>query len=88
MNNPANKHALTSMNSAYGCAKWLVAQGFTVLDIAVGRRNPRIEIQSCRSCSMLDGSVFIFERTAAGVRRNWVAIRFGCEVRWSEGGAA
>ncbi|MDO8414164.1 MAG: hypothetical protein Q7S51_10295 [Gallionellaceae bacterium] len=85
--NVLNDHALSSMDKAKGCAKWLAAQGYTVLAIAVGRRNPRIEIQACRHCSALEGAVFMHERTASGVRRNWVALRFDCEVRWTETGS-
>ncbi len=82
--NLLNEHAMNHMDKAKGCAKWLVAQGFTVLSVAVGRRNPRIEIQTCRRCSALEGAIFIYERTATGARRGWVAIRFDCEVRWTD----
>lgn len=83
-----NQHALGSMDKARACASWLIEQGFTVLTIAIGRRNPRIEIQASRRCAALDGAIFTHERTPAGVRRGWVAILGECEVRWSERGAA
>lgn len=84
----ANDHIIAGMDKAKGCAKWLIAQGFVVLAVSVGRRNPRIEIQACNRCSGLQGAVYFHERSAAGVRRGWVALRFDCEVRWSDGGAA
>lgn len=70
------------------CVKWLHLQGFEVLAVLVGTRNPRISVRTSPLCAQLDGAVRRFERAAQGERRYWVALRFDCEVRWAEGGAA
>lgn len=86
--NIVNDHVLSGMERADRCVKWLKAQGFTVFNVTVGRRNPRIEIQASRHCQALEGAVYISERTHLGAKRGWVAIRHGCEVRWTETGGA
>ena len=86
--NMLNEHVLHGMESADICVKWLKAQGFTVVNVLVGRRNPRIEIQNSQLCHALEGAVYIAERTSQGAKRGWVAIRHGCEVRWTETGGA
>ena len=66
------------------CVKWLKAQGFEVLTVQKGKRNPRITIRTSPLCEQLEGAVRMYERSAQGERRYWVAIRFDCEVRWTE----
>lgn len=66
------------------CAKWLKAQGFEVLCVQKGPRNPRITIRTSPLCDQLEGAVRMYERVGKTERRYWVAIRFGCEVRWTE----
>lgn len=79
----ANAHALESMERATNCARWLHAQGYTLLGIATGRRNPRIEIAACRMCAQLNGVVRMTERQYNHPAvHSMVAIYFGCEVRW------
>lgn len=89
-NNVLTDRVLLCMERAEQCVKWLKAQGFTVLGVRVGRRNPRIDIQSSGLCMRLEGAVYITERKNLGIKRGWVAIRHGCEVRWTTeiGGAA
>ena len=80
-----NIHILKTLDRAAQCANWLVAQGFEVLGVSVGRRNPRVEIAPTRLCEQLDGIVHMTERHFnLPTRRYWVAIRFGCEVRWAD----
>lgn len=66
------------------CAHWLHAQGFQVICAQAGGRNPRIIIGASLLCEQLEGAVRMYERGPQGERRYWVAIRFGCEVRWME----
>lgn len=81
-------HVGAGLTNAAQCADWLRAQGYTVLNVLVGSRNPRIEIAPSRRCAALEGAVFLTERHGGQTARQvWVAHRFGCEVRW-EGGAA
>lgn len=81
-------HITRCMHNAQHCANWLQAQGFEVIRVLVGDRNPKIEIAASPLCNRLEGAVYMTERHAGQItRRGWVAVRFGCEVRW-EGGAA
>ncbi|OHD24110.1 MAG: hypothetical protein A2Y38_12295 [Spirochaetes bacterium GWB1_59_5] len=66
------------------CVKWLQSQGFEVLGVQKGPRNPRVTIRTSLLCEQLEGAVRRFERSPQGEKRYWVAIRFGCEVRWTE----
>lgn len=80
-----NDHVMTGLDRATQCTRWLKSQGFTVLNVQVGRRNPRIEIVKARLCDSLDGVIYITERSIKDPsRRGWVAHRFGCEVRWAD----
>ena len=80
-----NTHVLKTLDRAIQCANWLVSQGFEVLSVQAGRRNPRIEIASSRLCEKLEGGVCMTERNLnQPTKRTWVAIRFGCEVRWND----
>ena len=66
------------------CAQWLHSQGFKLISAQSGTRNPRILIEPSSLCASLDGAVRRFERVGRVEKRYWVAIRFGCEVRWVE----
>lgn len=67
------------------CVKWLQAQGFEVLYVHKGPRNPRVNIRTSPLCEQLEGAVRMYERLhGKPAKRYWVAIRFGCEVRWTE----
>lgn len=66
------------------CVKWLKANGFEVLYVQHGPRNPRIIILSGPLCESLEGAVRRFERVGHVETRYWVAVRFGCEVRWTD----
>ena len=70
------------------CVNWLRAQGFEVVCAQYGVRNPRITIKHSPLCEQLEGAVRRFERVGQNEKHYWVAIRFECEVRWQEGGAA
>lgn len=72
---------------AYQCARWLRANGFEVLAVMGGLRQPRVVIKAGPLCDRLDGVVAAFERGPCGERRYRYAVRFGCMVEW-EGGAA
>lgn len=68
------------------CVEWLRHNGFEVRGVQIGARNPRVIIRSSPLCDQLDGAVFRFERIGLVKLHYWVAIRFGCEVRWLETG--
>lgn len=69
------------------CVKWLREQGIEVRGVVVCSRNPRIFIEHSPLCEQLEGAVRRFERIGLTKLYYWVAIRFGCEVRWMDGGA-
>lgn len=87
---PTRPAALQIAHAADRCVKWLRAQGFEVLAVQAAHlyRNPRITVRACPLCERLEGAVHRYDRTthngAKIERRYWVAIRFGCEVRWEE----
>lgn len=84
----SNRHVSNGLHTATRCVNWLKSQGFTVLNVTIGRRNPRIEIVASRLCNALEGAVCMTERGAQGQKQCWVANRFDCEVRWTESGVA
>jgi hypothetical protein len=84
-------HKLLALRPAYTqqtheqvkyCLSWLRAQGFTALGVEPNRRNPRIHIEPSPLCAKLEGIVRCYERTRMQETHYWVAIRFGCEIRW------
>lgn len=70
------------------CVKWLHSQGFEIVSVQAGSRNPRIIIRSSQLCEGLEGAVRRYERIGMNETRYWVAIRFDCEVRWTDMGDA
>lgn len=72
---------------AYQCASWLRVNGFEVLAVMGGLRQPRVVIRPSPLCEQLDGVVEAYERGPRGERRYQYAMRFGCMVEWV-GGAA
>lgn len=79
---------LTRRDRAQVCAAWLNAAGYEVLDVQCGTHKPRVYIRASICCERLESAVYRYERiTHNGNKievRYWVAIRFGCEVRWTE----
>lgn len=77
-------HVVQSLITAERCVKWLRANGYTVLSVQAGGRVPHIEIAATKLCDKLDGACYLTERRAGqAVQRGWVALRFGCEIRWA-----
>jgi hypothetical protein len=86
---PPRREALRLAQEADPCVRWLRVQGFDVLHITRGLHGKvRITIRTCPLCDPLEGAVWMFERLGNTEYRYWVAMRFGCEVRWVQGGAA
>ncbi len=59
----------------------------------VGRiLKPRVYIRTSPLCEQLEGAVWMYERITHNgnmvSRRYWVAIRLGCEVRWTDEGGS
>jgi len=79
---------LAAAERADYCVRWLKIQGFEVLYVQKGPRNPRVIIRTSPLCEKLEGAVRMYERIGKTEKRYWVAIRFDCEVRWTDGGAA
>lgn len=70
------------------CVAWLKVSGYEVLAVQQGPRQPRVHIRPEPLCGALDGAIAHYERGAAGERRYKSVMRFGCEVRWGDGGTA
>ncbi len=79
-----NKHVLDNLAVAYHAALDLSENGFTVLDVKIGQRNPIIEIQSCRKCQRLGGGLRMIDNT--GPHRQYVIATHhkGAQVEWRE----
>lgn len=68
-------------------ARYLMAQGFVVLNVHVGPRNPRIVVQTCARCAVFDAAVRVRDRVGNTRREIWVAHVRGCQVEWAVNGA-
>lgn len=82
--NTTQDERLEAAVKADQCVKWLEAQGFDVVQRQTGRRNPRVIIRGGPLCESLEGAVRMYERLGQTEKRYWVAIRFDCEVRWTD----
>jgi hypothetical protein len=63
------------------CVRWLKSQGFEVIAVCSGSR---IIVRHTPECDALEGAVSGYQRTVRGEIRYRFAIRFDCEIRWSE----
>jgi hypothetical protein len=79
---PLTEHILDGLEKAATCVAWLKGSGYHVVDVSVGTRNPRVEIEYCQACEKLDGSMRIIESSLQGRRTGYFALRHGCEIRW------
>lgn len=79
-------HVYGSMVAAHQCVARLMREGFTVLAVHVGNRNPRIVIQSSARCERLRGAVAIRMCARDGRQSVMVAELEGCQVQWTEKG--
>lgn len=78
-----SSHIVGSLATATKCVQRLVREGFTVLSVHVGCRNPVIVIQPSPRCERLRGGVAMIASTARG-RKQLMATSFeGCEVMWN-----
>lgn len=72
---------------AHQCARWLKVNGFEVIAVAGGMRQPRVLIKPDPLCDRLEGAVSAYERSPRGERHYRYAVRFDCMVEWMEGAA-
>jgi len=79
-----NQIILDHLASAYTAALALAAEGYTVLDVKIGNRNPKIIIQPGRRCRNLQGALRMIDNTGP-VRQNIYAARYrDAQVEWRE----
>lgn len=69
-------------HKAHQCARWLRINGFEVIAVLGGVRQPRIQVGTSPLCDLLDGAADAYERTLRGERRYRYAVRFDCMVEW------
>ena len=79
---PQNKHILDTLTSAYRAALHLAEEGFTVLDVRIGTRNPRVFIQNCGRCRKLRGTSAAVRVGPQGREHVMVANVHGAQVEW------
>lgn len=77
-----NRHMLDSLASAYRAAQALVDDGYTVLDVTVGKRNPLVIIQNCGRCHKLRGVSATRRVGPLGREQVMVAMVHGAQVEW------
>lgn len=77
-----NRHMLDTLTDAYKAALDLSEQGYTVLAIEIGKRNPIVRIQGERKCAKLHGAVKIIHGTPGGREETWCCNHKGAQVEW------
>ena len=88
LSNPTNRKMSSAVfrrqiaQQAYQCARWLRINGFDVMAVLGGLRQPRVVIKPSPLCNALEGVVQAYERTAKGERRYHYVVRFECTVEW------
>lgn len=75
-------HVTASMAAAQKCVARLLREGFTVLSVHVGNRNPRVLIQNSARCDRLEGAVAMRTHSPEGRMEIMVADFEGCQVHW------
>lgn len=80
-----NRNVLNETTVAYKAAMKLAEDGYTVLEIAIGRGMPVITIVACDGCESLNG----VETTESHISPESYMISYalyGCLVQWSRKG--
>jgi len=79
-----NKLILDHLSHAYQAALALAADGYTILDVKVGNRNPKIIIQPSRKCRQLHGALRMIDNTGPHRCDVYAARYRGAQVEWRE----
>jgi|GEM_PF-6759306 len=78
-----NAHLLNSVTDAYRAMLDLAEQGFTVLDVQIGLRNPIITIQGGRRCRRFRSAVRMIRGRGDGRRCiTMTTLHKGAQVEW------
>lgn len=83
---PLNDHICEQLVIARDTARYLMAQGFVVLEVKIGKRRPRINIQTSSRCTTLEAAVRMSCKDGLTRKNVWVADVRGCQVEWTEAG--
>ncbi|MHB1333425.1 MAG: hypothetical protein ACYCY1_12580 [Sulfuriferula sp.] len=79
----ANGRIYDSLRIANQALKYLDHEGYTVTDIRIGARNPKIWIlEGERATREMDGVVCKTEMIGLHRQQDYFAPRFGCEIHW------
>ena len=79
----ANGHVHDSLCIANQALKLLDHEGYTVTEIRIGTRNPKIWIlEADRAAREMDGVVCKTEMIGLHRQQDYFAPRFGCEIHW------
>ena len=79
----ANGRIHDHLRIANQALKFLDHEGYTVTEIRIGARNPKIWIlEGERATRQMDGVVCKTETIGLHRQQDYFAPRFGCEIRW------
>lgn len=85
----ANCHVYDCVRLANMALKYLDQLGYTVTEIRVGQRNPKIWIAEAeRATREMDGAICKTEIVGQRRREDYFAPRYGCEIHWQRQVAA
>jgi len=79
----ANAHLHDSLRIANQALKLIDHEGYTVTEVRLGSRNPRIWIaEGERATREMDGAICKTEKVGLHRQHDYFAPRFGCEIHW------
>ncbi|GBL46244.1 hypothetical protein SFMTTN_2057 [Sulfuriferula multivorans] len=85
----ANCHVYDSLRIANQALKLLDHDGYTVIDMRIGTRNPKIWIaEAQRATREMDGVVCKTETVGQRRCEDYFAPRYGCEIHWQQNSRA
>lgn len=80
---PQNKHVLDTLCAAYRAGLALAEEGFTILGVEVGTRNPVVWVQNAAPCAALGGAAKLVRKGAWGCRETTMVAAFmNCQIQW------
>lgn len=77
-------YILRSLADATRCVHRLVSEGYTVLSVHIGNRQPRVVIERSARCARLHGAMSIRFSSNAGRKEIMVAEIDDVQVQWCE----
>ena len=82
--NKQNNLVIDHLTDAYRAVLGLAEMGYTVLDVKIGNRNPKIIIQPSRKCRQLHGALRMIDNTGSHRCDVYAANYRGAQIEWRE----